>query len=106
MTINDWKQDPEQDPASGVIETPVYRREYGLWPHQRYFIQLAYDAHKNGGARFILADQVGLGKTVQLALSAMLMALYGSKPILVMRPNHCLPNGKTQLQQLRFQGEI
>ncbi|MFH2039532.1 MAG: phospholipase D-like domain-containing anti-phage protein, partial [Chloroflexota bacterium] len=100
ITIDDWKQDPEQDPASGVIETPVYRREYGLWPHQRYFIKLAYDAHKNGGARFVLADQVGLGKTVQLALSAMLMALYGSKPVLVIAPKSLLAQWQDELYSL------
>jgi len=67
ISIDSWKDNPESDPASGVIETPVYRREYGLWAHQKYFIKLAYDAHLNEGARFVLADQVGLGKAVQLA---------------------------------------
>jgi len=41
---------------------------------------------KSYGARYILADQVGLGKTIQLALSAQLMALGGSKPILIIVP--------------------
>jgi ERCC4-related helicase len=75
------------NPASPVIETPVYRKEFGLWEHQKYFIDLAYKAHKKGmGARFVLADMVGLGKTVQLALSVMLMALEGDKPILIIVP--------------------
>jgi hypothetical protein len=47
---------------------------------------MAFDAHKNSGARYLLADQVGLGKTVQLALAAKLMALYGEKPILILVP--------------------
>jgi hypothetical protein len=52
--------------------------------HQKYFVDLAYKAHKKGlGARFVLADMVGLGKTIQLALSAMMMALEGDKPILI-----------------------
>jgi len=37
-------------------------------------------------ARFVLADQVGLGKTLQLAISALLIALTGDKPILVICP--------------------
>ena len=62
-----WREASE--PAAAVIETPVYRREYGLWEHQKYFVKLAFDAHqRENGARFVLADQVGLGKTVQLAL--------------------------------------
>lgn len=95
-SVNDWTKKPE--PASTVIETPVFRQEYGLWEHQKYFVKLAFDAHRGPfGARYVLADQVGLGKTVQLALSAQLMALYGNKPILILAP-------KTLLWQ--WQGEM
>lgn len=80
-----WREAP--DPASAVVETPVYRKEYGLWAHQKYFVKLAFDEHRCGrGARFVLADQVGLGKTVQLALAAMLMALDGDRPVLAIVP--------------------
>ncbi len=80
-----WQQAP--DAASAVVETPVYRKEYGLWAHQKYFVKLAFDEHCLGrGARFVLADQVGLGKTVQLALAAMLMALQGDRPVLAIVP--------------------
>ena len=83
--ITEWKN--LGNPASTVIESPVYRKEFGLWEHQKYFVDLAYKAHKNGlGARYVLADMVGLGKTVQLALSALLMALEGDKPILIITP--------------------
>lgn len=84
IDYNEWKKD--EDPASSIVETPVYRKEYGLWPHQKYFVNLAFQAHKDGGARFVLADQVGLGKTVQLALAAMLMALHGNKPVVAIVP--------------------
>lgn len=83
--IEDWKK--EANPAEVVIESSVYRKELGLWDHQKYFVDLAFNEHKKSyGARFILADMVGLGKTVQLALSAQLMALYGDKPVLVIAP--------------------
>ena len=97
VSVVDWKDDPESDPASGAVETPVYRKEYGLWAHQKYFIKLAYDAHLEGGARLILADQVGLGKTIQLALSAMLMTLHGEKPCLIIVPKQLA---------LQWQGEL
>ena len=83
--IGAWKKE-EADPAEPIVELPIYRRENGLWAHQKSFIKLAFDAHKNGGARYLLADQVGLGKTIQLALAAKLMALYGDKPILILVP--------------------
>ncbi|HHV75149.1 MAG TPA: DEAD/DEAH box helicase family protein [Thermoanaerobacterium sp.] len=83
--VDDWKANNE--PASVVVESPVYRQELGLWEHQKYFVKLAFDDHKKSyGARYVLADMVGLGKTVQLALSAELMALYGDKPILIIVP--------------------
>lgn len=95
-SVDDWKE--EAKPAPVVIESPVYRLELGLWEHQKYFVKLAFDDHKKPyGARYVLADMVGLGKTVQLALSAELMALYGDKPILIIVP-------KTLLWQ--WQGEM
>lgn len=100
VEVADWKETPGADPAAGVVETPVYRKGYGLWAHQKYFIKLAFDAHQNGGARFLLADQVGLGKTVQLALSAMLMVLKGSKPALVIVPKPLALQWQDELRDL------
>ena len=87
-TIDEWKRNPES--ASVVIESPVYRQELGLWEHQKYFVSLVFNDHQNHEARYILADQVGLGKTIQLALSAELMALHGDKPILIIVPKTLL----------------
>lgn len=97
--IADWRDAP--DPASAVIEAPVYRREYGLWAHQKYFVGLAFEAHRSPhGARFVLADMVGLGKTVQLALSALLMALIGDKPILILAPKPLLFQWQNEMRDL------
>lgn len=83
--VEEWNEDP--NPASVIVESPVYRKEYGLWEHQKYFVDLAFRDHKKGyGARYVLADMVGLGKTIQLAFTAQLMALYGEKPILIIVP--------------------
>jgi hypothetical protein len=90
----------EAGPAEPIVELPIYRRENGLWAHQKSFIRLAFDAHKNGGARYLLADQVGLGKTVQLALAAKLMALYGNKPILILVPKPLMIQWQDELWDL------
>ncbi|PKM83667.1 MAG: helicase SNF2 [Firmicutes bacterium HGW-Firmicutes-13] len=85
--IKDWKNLDDKDPAAVAVESPVYREQLGLWEHQKYFIDVAFHAHKKSyGARYVLADQVGLGKTIQLAMAAQLMALYGEKPILIIAP--------------------
>lgn len=97
--LDAWKQEPE--PAAAVVERPVYRQEIGLWEHQKYFVQLAFEAHRDrGGARFVLADQVGLGKTIQLALAAMLMALQGSDPVLILPPRTLLQQWQDEMWNL------
>ena len=83
--ITKWKEMP--DPAQIAVESPVYREELGLWEHQKYFVDMAFRDHRKPyGARYVLADQVGLGKTIQLVLSAQLMALWGNKPVLIIVP--------------------
>ena len=96
--VGDWRETAE--PASSVIESPVYRQEFGLWEHQKYFVKLAFTNHQKNGARYVLADEVGLGKTVQLALSAQLMALYGDKPILIIVPKTLLWQWQDEMSYL------
>jgi hypothetical protein len=88
--------------ASAAVEAPVYRREQGLWPHQKYFARLALERHRLGGARLLLADQVGLGKTIQLAMAALLMALDDPDggPILVLAPKPLLQQWQDELVEL------
>jgi PLD-like domain len=51
-SVEVWRE--EADPGAPIIETPVYRQEYGLWAHQKYFVTLAFEAHKGPhGARFV-----------------------------------------------------
>jgi len=98
-SLDDWRDQP--DPAAPIIESPVYRKEVGLWEHQKHFVKLAFDAHLGPhGARFILADQVGLGKTIQLAMAAQLMALSGDKPVLVLAPKPLIWQWQSELQTL------
>lgn len=94
--------DPTSAAAAAAVETPVYRREQGLWPHQKYFARLALERHRLGGARLVLADQVGLGKTIQLAMAALLMALEDpdSGPILVLAPKPLLQQWQDELMEL------
>jgi len=100
----EWKAqtDPALAAAAAAVETPVYRKEQGLWPHQKYFARLALERHRLGGARLVLADQVGLGKTVQLAMAALLMALDdpGGGPILVLAPKALLQQWQDELMEL------
>lgn len=103
-TIDAWLPGAEVqvDPAPAFIETPVYRQEVGLWEHQKYFVKLAFEAHRGptGKARFVLADQVGLGKTIQLAMAAELIALTGNRPILIICPKTLVWQWQDEMQDL------
>ena len=95
----EWLRD--DNPAGAVVETPVYRREYGLWPHQKYFVKAAWDEFISGrGVRYILADQVGLGKTIQLALTALLIALKTKGPIIIIAPKTLIWQWQQEMKDL------
>lgn len=101
IPLKDWREDSGDAVPAVVVEEPVYRKEFGLWEHQKYFVELAFREHKQkGGARFLLADMVGLGKTIQLAMSAKLMALYGDKPILIIVPKTLTYQWQDELKTL------
>lgn len=96
-----WREMKAPEAAAPVIETPVYRRENGPWEHQKYFVKRVFDAHRQlGGARFLLADMVGLGKTLQLAMSGLLIALYGTGPVLVVAPKTLLWQWQDEMHRL------
>jgi hypothetical protein len=98
ISVGEWQNKPEA--ASLAIESPVYREQFGLWPHQKYFVSLAWRAHQVHGARFILADQVGLGKTVQLGMVAQLIALTSDKPVLALLPKTLMEQWQIELWDL------
>jgi len=98
-SVEDWREDP--DPASASIELPVFREGFGLWDHQKDFVKRAFEAHQRPqGARFVLADVVGLGKTLQVTLSALLMALQSDKPILILTPKQLLWQWQEEMTDL------
>ena len=107
VKVENWGDDArakgEDPPAASVfVEAPVYRRQAGLWEHQKFFVKIAFEAHLHqpGGARFVLADQVGLGKTVQLAMTAQLIGLVGDKPILILVPKTLIWQWRDELLEL------
>jgi hypothetical protein len=95
-----WREQTGGDPAAPVVELPVYRKDNGLWAHQKSFIRLAFMEHQLCGARFVLADQVGLGKTIQVALAAKLMSLWGGGTVLILVPKALTQQWQDELWRL------
>ena len=97
VQIDEWRKTagdkPEEAVATAIVEEPVVRQESGLWAHQQAFVLRAFREHATKeGTRLVLADMVGLGKTLQLAAVAKLVAMTDGKPVLILSP-------KTLLQQ-------
>lgn len=85
-----WKEDPK--PETILAEVPTATELFGFWDHQKYFINLGFREHlkykddPRRGARFLLGDGVGLGKTLQLGALAKLIATLEPLPVLIMVP--------------------
>ena len=75
-------------PGAALAESPIYRGGEQLQPWQRSFVTLFLEHRERyGQVRLLLADEVGLGKTLSLAASAMLAALLGDGPVLILCPS-------------------
>lgn len=79
---------PGELPGAALAETPIYRGGEQLQPWQRSFVTMFLQHRETyGQARLLLADEVGLGKTLSLAASAMLSALQDDGPVLILCPS-------------------
>ncbi|MDB5972087.1 MAG: ATP-dependent helicase [Hydrocarboniphaga sp.] len=79
---------PEDVPAAALAESPIYRGGEQLQPWQRSFVTMFLQHRETyGRARLLLADEVGVGKTLSLAASAMISVLLGDGPVLILCPS-------------------
>ncbi len=79
---------PLDMPAAALAESPIYRGGEQLQPWQRSFVTM-FLRHREvyGKARLLLADEVGVGKTLSLAASAMISVLLDDGPVLILSPS-------------------
>ena len=72
--------EPEDVAPAALIESPMYREGMALQPWQRAFVKEVLRHHRNhGSARLLLADEVGLGKTLSLGVAALALCLLENK---------------------------
>ncbi len=78
---------PEEVPPASLAESPIYRGGEELQPWQRSFVTI-FLRHREtyGKVRLLLADEVGVGKTLSLAASAMISCLLDDGPVLILCP--------------------
>ena len=79
---------PKDVPAAALAESPIYRGGEQLQPWQRSFVTMFLQHRETyGRARLLLADEVGVGKTLSLAASAMVSVLLDDGPVLILCPS-------------------
>lgn len=75
-------------PAAALVESPIYRGGEQLMPWQRSFVTMFIQYREiYGKVRLLLADEVGVGKTLSLAASAMISVLLDDGPVLILCPS-------------------
>jgi superfamily II DNA or RNA helicase len=79
---------PAELPAAALAESPIYRGGEQLQPWQRSFVTMFLQHRETyGKARLLLADEVGVGKTLSLGASAVISALLEDGPVLILCPS-------------------
>lgn len=78
---------PDQVGKSALVEAPLYRRGEELMPWQRAFVSLfVQHRERYGKCRLLLADEVGVGKTLSMATAGLVAALIDDGPVLILCP--------------------
>lgn len=90
---------PTDVPAAALAESPLYRAGEMLQPWQRAFVAIFLQHRETfGKARLLLADEVGVGKTLSMAASAMVSALLGDGKVLILCPSTLTFQWQTELK--------
>ena len=103
VLFDDISDDEDLAPAA-LIESPLYREGLSLLPWQQGFItECIRHYHNHGIVRLLLADEVGLGKTLSLATAALALCLLSDKehqsrkPIVIFAPATLCQQWQTEL---------
>jgi len=79
---------PMDIPSAAMAEAPIYRGGEQLQPWQRSFVTMFLE-HREiyGKVRLLLADEVGVGKTLSMATSALVSVLLNDGTVLILAPS-------------------
>lgn len=102
--IVDEIEDDEDFAPAALIESPMYRQGMTLRPWQQGFVTECITHYRNHGfVRLLLADEVGLGKTLSLGTAALALCLLNEKeqkkrkPIVVFAPATLCEQWQTEM---------
>ena len=90
---------PHEVPGAALVESPLYRAGEMLQPWQRAFISIFLQHRETyGQVRLLLADEVGVGKTLSMAGSALVSSLLGDGKVLILCPSTLTIQWQTELK--------
>lgn len=99
----DEVDEPEQIAPAVLIESPLYREGFSLQPWQQGFVSECLKHYQEYGyVRLLLADEVGLGKTLSLGTAALALSLLAeqrgrSKPVIIFTPATLCEQWQTEM---------
>lgn len=86
VVLDEIGENDDLAPAA-LIESPLYREGLSLQPWQQGFITECIRHYQNHGiVRLLLADEVGLGKTLSMGTAALVLCLLSDKEHKARRP--------------------
>ena len=102
ISISQWIADPDINPGPALLDCNT--SDITPMSFQKWFIDMAFRDHRTfpWGARYVLADPVGLGKTIQLGMAMKLMALWAEKdtPLLAVVPKTLVIQWQGELRRM------
>ena len=103
IIIEEIGENEDIAPAA-LIESPLYRQGMSLQPWQQGFItECMTHYHNHGFVRLLLADEVGLGKTLSLGTAALALCLLiekvqnRRKPVIIFAPATLCEQWQTEM---------
>jgi len=96
--------EPENLAPAALIESPLYREGFSLQPWQQGFItECMRHYQQHGVVRLLLADEVGLGKTLSMGTAALTLCLLADrdqqsrKPVIIFAPATLCEQWQTEM---------